>query len=201
MDYVVERMRLAGCSEIRIVTRPEKRDVIRRALALGAVVIEEYPESAAASLARGVAGGSPHTVVLFGFPDTIWQPDDGFSRLLARLDEGCDVVLGLFRTRDVSRSDIVTLGEGGLVKSISVKPQKPASNLIWGCGAARAHALSGLKEAGEPGRHFDVLCRRQPVFGVELSDKWIDIGTKEALARARAEISLTASSRAGKDVA
>ena len=31
MDYLVQRMRLAGASEIRVVTRPEKLDVVENA--------------------------------------------------------------------------------------------------------------------------------------------------------------------------
>lgn len=195
LDYLVERMWLAGCSEIRVVTRPEKGDVIRRARELGARVIAAYPGTVAASLAQGVLRESPDTPVLFGFPDTIWEPADGFLRLLARLDERHDVVLGLFRTGDVSRSDVVTLTGGGRVTRIAVKPRDPESDLIWGCGVARARALSGLEEGGEPGRYFDMLCRKQPVLGVELSDEWIDIGTKEALARAQ-----TRWGRMGSDV-
>ena len=38
-------------------------------------------------------------MVLFGFPDTIWEPVDGFQHLVAELGE---VVLGLFRCRDLT---------------------------------------------------------------------------------------------------
>jgi glucose-1-phosphate thymidylyltransferase len=186
MDYLVERMRLAGCSDIRVVTRPEKHDVASRARELGASVIEARPDTVAQSLARGIPESAPDTPVLFGFPDTIWDPEDGFSRLLERLDNGFAVVLGLFRTSDASRSDAVTLSTGGRIARIAVKPREPATDLIWGCGVARAQALSGLKAAIEPGHYFDDLARRQVILGVELSDRWIDIGTKEALARARA---------------
>ena len=184
IDYLVERMRLAGCTEVRIVTRPEKRDVVRRGRELGARVVEAYPENVSQSIAQGVPAGSPDVRVLFGFPDTIWEPADGFSRLLERMDEGYDVVLGLFRTSDVRRSDVVTLNGGGRIVSIAVKPRKPRTDLIWGCGAAQARALCGLDGASEPGHYFDDLARRQAVSGVELSDQWMDIGTKEALMRA-----------------
>jgi NDP-sugar pyrophosphorylase family protein len=191
MDYVVERMRAAGCSDIRVVTRPEKRDVARRACELGARVIVARPETVSQSLARGLAADAPNTRVLFGFPDTIWEPVDGFTHLLERLDEGYDVVLGLFRATDAARSDVVTLGDGGRILGIAVKPRQPASDLIWGCGAGRVQALSGLQAAKEPGRYFDDLASRQAVLGVELSDQWIDIGTKEALTRAREQASPT----------
>ena len=187
MDYVIERMALAGCSEIRVVTRPEKRDVIRRARELGAAVIEAKPASVAASLARGLDATPGQTRVLFGFPDSIWEPRDGFSKLLAAIAGEHDLALGLFRSDEGIRSDVVTVDGQGLVTGVAVKPANPQSNLIWGCGAARARALSGLGQADEPGRYFDMLCRRQPVAGVELSDQWVDVGTREGLARGRAE--------------
>jgi glucose-1-phosphate thymidylyltransferase len=195
IDYLVERMRAAGCSDIRVVTRPEKRDVGRRARELGARVIEARPATVAQSLAYGLPVDAPTSPVLFGFPDTIWEPVDGFSRLLDRLDESCEVVLGLFHATDLARSDVVTLHDGGRIAGIAVKPREPTSDLIWGCGVAWGQALSGLKAAIEPGRYFDDLARRQVVLGVELSDRWIDIGTTEALARARTDATWAAPGR------
>ncbi len=65
-----------------------------------------------------------------------------------------------------------------------MKPARPPSALIWGCGAARAQLLRGLERAVEPGAYFDAVCRRQPVKGVRMSDVWVDIGTVEALEEA-----------------
>src|SRR5687767_11544688 len=50
MDYVVERMRAAPCDEVRVVTRPDKQDVIGHAAALGASVVEARPETLAESV-------------------------------------------------------------------------------------------------------------------------------------------------------
>ena len=35
IDFLIERLWLGGCEEIRVVTRPEKRDVIEYARVLG----------------------------------------------------------------------------------------------------------------------------------------------------------------------
>jgi glucose-1-phosphate thymidylyltransferase len=43
MDYLVERMRLADCDEIRLVTRTDKTDVIERARELKLRVILARP--------------------------------------------------------------------------------------------------------------------------------------------------------------
>ena len=69
-----------------------------------------------------------------------------------------------------------------------MKPAVPPSTWIWGCAAARAGTLAGLDRAEWPGRFFDGLCRAgRDVAGVRLSDRWLDVGTKQALARALEE--------------
>jgi NDP-sugar pyrophosphorylase family protein len=187
LDYLVERMRAAACAELRVVTRPEKRDVIELAGAHGATVVLGRPESVAESLLLGADGLEPETTVLFGFPDTIWEPVDGFVRLLERLSPGIDAALGLFRTPDLMRSDVAVLGEAGLVTAVQVKPEQPASDLIWGCAATTAGVLRGLRDVPEPGLLFDHLARAGRVAGVYLSDRWLDVGTPEALLRARSQ--------------
>ena len=184
IDYLLERMRAGGAEELRVVTRPEKADVIDHARGAGATVTLGAPASAAESFSLGLAGLEPDDVVLLGFPDTIWEPPDGFARLVDQLG-GDDAALGLFRTPDLARSDVVVL-DGDRVDAIAVKPETPPSDLIWGCAAVRCSALEGLAEHAEAGTLLDGLAKAGRVRGVYLSDSWVDIGTPEALARARA---------------
>jgi glucose-1-phosphate thymidylyltransferase len=186
MDYVVERMRAAPCDEVRIVTRPDKRDVIEHAAALGVQVVEGRPETLAVSVSLGVEGLHPDDVALIGLPDTIWEPADGFAQLLAGLSKDTDVVLGLFTSPEPERSDVVTLDDSGRVAAVSVKPEQPASNLIWGCAAARVDALSGIGRRAWPGEHFDELARAGRALGVRLAGEYLDVGTRDALRRAAA---------------
>jgi glucose-1-phosphate thymidylyltransferase len=184
VDYLVERMRLADCDEIRLVTRTDKADVIERARELELRVILARPQTVAESVALGLDNLSADDVVLLGFPDSIWEPPDGFVRLVGELDDELAAVLGLFRTPDLQRSDVVSLDAAGLVAAIDVKPAQPESEWIWGCAAVRASSLANLAASGELGRHFDSLARRRLVRGVHLSDRWLDIGTKAGLHRA-----------------
>jgi glucose-1-phosphate thymidylyltransferase len=186
MDYLLDRMQIAGCRDIRVVTRPEKEDVRSHAQRRGVAVRLGYPSSVAESILTGIEGADDDDVVLFGFPDNVWEPEDGYVRLLEALDEQHDVVLGVFRAPEPERCDVVTLGDRGRITKIDVKPARPASSLIWGVGAARARALWGLEQADEPGVYFDSLCRTTEVRGIWLSDVCIDIGTKDALRRAEA---------------
>lgn len=180
MDHLVERMRAAGCDELRIVTRPEKRDVIARARELGAVVVEGYPPTVAESLALGMRGLDPGDVVLFGFPDTVWEPADGYAALLERVEAGAEVVLGLFRTPELTRSDVVTVEPPGRVTGVYPKPSEPPSELVWGCLAARAGALLGVEAYDEPGAHLDALAREGRVAAVDFGTAFLDVGTRDA---------------------
>lgn len=184
IDFLVERMSAGGAEEIRVVTRSDKHDVADHARSLGARVVLGEPANVAESLALGAEDLGPDDLVLFGFPDTLWEPVDGFARMVGELGDA-DAVLGLFTTPDLERSDVVVLAEGGAVESIAVKPAEPPSDLIWGCAAIRRRALDGLERHSEPGHLLDELSRTGRVRGVRLSDSWIDIGTPEALRRAR----------------
>lgn len=179
--YLLDRMRAGGADELRVVTRPEKQDVATRAAAFGARVVLGRPQTAAESISLGLLGLADEDIALIGFPDTVWEPEDGFRRLVAVLtSEPVEAVLGLFRTRELTRSDVVEVDHDGRVRAIAVKPSKPPSELIWGCAAARVRALSDLARFREAGELFDRLARAGGVRGLELSSAWIDIGTKKA---------------------
>lgn len=183
MDYLLERMRAAECSEIHVVTRPEKSDVIEHARSRGAEVILAEPSSVSESLLAGIVDAPADATILFGFPDTLWGPHDGFARLVDRLGSDCEVALGIFRAEEPERSDVVEL-DGDSVSAITVKPSHPSSELVWGCAAAPARILAGLAGWDEPGEYFDVLARKGRVAGVRLDDPFVDVGTPEALRRA-----------------
>lgn len=62
MDYLMDRMLRAGCTEIRVVTRPEKVDVIDRARRWQASVILGQPATVSASIIAGLAGLPPDSL-------------------------------------------------------------------------------------------------------------------------------------------
>jgi dTDP-glucose pyrophosphorylase len=181
MEYLIERMRRAFCTELVVVTRPEKHDVVEYARQRDARVILARPRSVSESLLAGLRDLDDSDVVLFGFPDNIWEPEDGFVKLVGALDESCRVVLGLFRSEEPGRCDVVSLSPRGTLTGVYVKSDEPPSDLIWGCGVAYAGALRGLREFDEPGHYFDRLARREDVRGIWLSETCIDIGTRKTL--------------------
>ena len=157
MDHLIDRLRRAACTDIRVVTRPEKIDVITHAEHLGLTVVRAHPPSVSRSLLAGLEGSGPEDVVLLGFPDTIWEPLDGFVRLLDALN-GFEVALGLFRGREPERSDVVEFAESGIVTSVEVKPPVPTSHWVWGIAAARRRSLDTLAIHPEPGAAFNAMC-------------------------------------------
>lgn len=184
IDFLVERLRRGGCSELRLVTRPEKRDVAEYGRRQGAIVIEASPASPAASLVAGIDGVAEQDLVLFGYPDSIWEPVDGFRSLVALARSGSEVALGLFRTTEVERPDVVEVDGSGVVTKVDVDSSLPPPHLIWGCAAARARALRGLADHDDPGDHFSALCGAVPIAGLILSDHYVDVGTRPGLRRA-----------------
>jgi dTDP-glucose pyrophosphorylase len=194
MDYAVERLRRAGCSELRVVTRPEKRDVIENARRHGAIVVEGYPQSLAESYFTGLTELDDNDVVLLDFPDAIWQPLDGLARVVEFLHEGgWDVALGLLLSPEPRRQEPVTFDESGRVARIDFKPEHPpARALTWACAAAVAAILRPLEYQSEPGVYFNSLCAERRVGALELPGTFLDMGTPGGLEAALA--SLTASS-------
>ena len=180
MDHLIDRLRKAACGDIRVVTRPEKTDVITHAERLGLTVVRARPPTVSRSLLAGLEGTDPDDVVLLGFPDTIWEPVDGFVRLLDAMG-GFQAALGLFRGREPERSDVVEFAESGIVTSVAVKPRAPRSDWIWGMAAARRRGLDALANYPEPGAAFNSMSSSGGVVAVLMPGPFDDLGTRAAL--------------------
>jgi NDP-sugar pyrophosphorylase family protein len=185
MDHLIERMEVVQDAELRVVTRPDKRDVIEHARRRGATVVEGYPATAAESVLLGARGLSHDDVVLIGFPDSIWDPLDAFVRLVAVLERHAETkaVLGLFDCAELERSDVVSADGGGRVIQVQVKPDRPRSDAVWGCAAVRAGTLAELERYSEIGHLLDDLAQHALVRCVRFDSDFVDVGTPAALAR------------------
>lgn len=183
LEHLLERLELGGAGEIRVVTRLDKRDLVDYASTKRLACILGSPPTVAASLALGLDGLAADDVVLFGFPDTLWEPLNGFARLRAAVEGGAEIALGIFRGAEPERSDVVVLDRSGRrVERIHVKDERPPTRLVWGCLAARAGALVGVASEDEPGHFLDRLAREGRVAAVDFGTEFLDVGTPEALA-------------------
>jgi NDP-sugar pyrophosphorylase family protein len=176
VDALLER--LAPADEIRVVVRPAKHDLIEH-LRGRVTLVEGEPRTVAESLVLGLDGLAADDLVLAGFPDTLFGAEQVFERLLAALGPR-DLALGAFRFAEPSRSDVLEL-DGAAVTRVHVRPQQPASNLVWGCFAARRSALDGIEGVDEPGQLFDRLARAGRVAAVDFETELVDIGTPQSL--------------------
>jgi NDP-sugar pyrophosphorylase family protein len=184
VDYVVERMRAASAGEIRVVTRSDKTDLTEHARELGLTTIEAQPPTLADSILAGVDDLAQDDVVLLGFPDSIWEPPSGYAMLCEALTAEVDAALGVFRSTEPERGDVVEL-DGDRVVAVHVKPADPPGDLIWGAAVAAAGAFRRLNGHSNPGELFDELARNGGVQAVRFPGQFLDIGTKEAVAHAR----------------
>jgi NDP-sugar pyrophosphorylase family protein len=189
MDVLLDRLAEAPCDEVRVVTRPDKTDVAARAAARGATIVHGTPPTVAQSICLGLGGLDDDDIWCFGWPDCLWEPPDGFVTLVAAVEAGEEIALGLFRTNEPERYDPVVLADpdarAGRVERIEVKPEVASSVFTWGCAAGRVSALRPLEDERDPGEYFAARCPDGIVHGHWLSDTFIDLGTWPSLLEAQ----------------
>ena len=135
--HLLEKMKIAGVKDTFIVLRKGKWD-IPDYLGDGSALDMNF-----AYLMMNLPFGVPYTlsqafpfskdaIVVFGFPDIIFQPDDAFLHLLAKQSEtSADVVLGIFPTDAPQKWDMIDFDIGGRVVGIIFKPQHTHLQYTW----------------------------------------------------------------------
>ena len=136
--YLLEHMTMADIKKAYVVLREGKWDIpayFGDGTAYGIHL---------AYLMMGRPYGPPFTLdqaypfvqdalVALGFPDIIFESDDAFKRLIAKLAETkADVVLGLFPTHQPQNVDMVEVDRHYRVKHILIKPDKTNLKHTWG---------------------------------------------------------------------
>lgn len=135
--YLLEKMKIAGVKNVFIVLRKGKWD-IPGYLGDGSTLDMNF-----AYLMMNLPFGVPYTlsqaypfakdaIIVFGFPDIIFQPDDAFIRLLAKQsDTNADVVLGIFPTESPHKWDVIDFDKKGRVRGIIIKPHHADLRYAW----------------------------------------------------------------------
>ncbi|MEC4813103.1 MAG: sugar phosphate nucleotidyltransferase [Scytonema sp. PMC 1069.18] len=206
--YLLEKMQLAGIDKAYFILRSGKWDIpayfgdgSMLSMSLGYLIM-------------GLPYGVPFTldqaypfvqdaVVALGFPDILFQPEDAYTQILARLEKSdADVVLGLFPTNKPQKAGMVDFDDTGRVRLITEKPRQSQLRYMWGIAVwtpaftlflheyltrlkAKSNLLSQLPEipigdiiqtAIEKGFHVEA----QPFP----DGTYLDIGTPDDLVRA-----------------
>ncbi len=136
--YLLEKMQLAGINQAYFILRPGKWDIpgyfgdgTMLSMNLGYLIM-------------GLPHGVPFTldqaypfvqdaIVALGFPDILFQPEDGFARILTRLvTSHADVVLGLFPTDQPYKAGMVDFDAAGRVHLVVEKPPQSSLRYMWG---------------------------------------------------------------------
>lgn len=221
--YLLEKMRIAGVTKAYLVLGKGKWD-IPAYLGDGTML-----DMHLAYLIMGLPFGVPYTldqaypfvrdnVVVFGFPDIIFEPDDVFVRLLDRqAATKADVVLGLFRTRQPQQTDMVDFDPDGRVRAVVIKPRQTQSLYTWTIAAwtpvltefmheyvhiTRAECDEGNPDSDVPRqRELSLGNVMQAAIGSGLrvdavlfhDNFYLDIGTPEDLVQAIRDINLSPS--------
>lgn len=135
--YLLESMRAAGAKKVYWVLRKGKWD------------IPEYLGNGnnlgldLAYLILSLPYGAPYTVdqafpfvqdalVLLGFPDILFEPQEAYVRLIEKQRASqADVVLGLFETRQPEKADMVIADSAGRVQQIVIKEADTGLQYAW----------------------------------------------------------------------
>jgi glucose-1-phosphate thymidylyltransferase len=203
--YLLEKMRAAGVSKAYVVLRNGKWDIPAY---FGSGIVAGVD---LAYVVTGLSYGPPYTLdaaygfvrdslVVFGFPDIVFDGESAFAALLNRqMDTSADVVLGLFPAVQPEIMDMVRLDKNGGVDDVVIRPAKTALNFCWAIAVWSPHFTKFLHEhlqaqlasaASGPelsvGHVIQAAVRAGlRVDGVPVSDKpFQDIGTPEGLEQA-----------------
>ena len=70
--------------------------------------------------------------IAMGFPDILLEPQDAFARAFQRLETTrADLVLGLYRMRNIQTSDMIDVDPAGRVHELIIRPSQTTLTLGW----------------------------------------------------------------------
>jgi dTDP-glucose pyrophosphorylase len=185
-EYLVERMITGGASRICFVVSPGKSDILEY---YGSKVysadvcytVQTQPSGLCDALFRALPFVEPAEQVLFGLPDTVWFPEDGFTYLP-------DGVLSflLFPVQRPEFFDAVLTDDEGSVLEIEVKQPNPRTGWVWGAfkmpGSTFRELFRLWCERGRSDEYLGTLVNAwlrqgKRAFGVHAGERYVDVGT------------------------
>jgi glucose-1-phosphate thymidylyltransferase len=194
-EFSVRGMLRAKVDEIKLVVNPDKMDIAKYYAHYPAPLSVYFhaSKSQPESCFFPTIAMQDEDICLFGLPDTLFSPNDGYLKIRHELETtNADICLGLFEVPDGNKFDSVLL-DGKRVAEIRAKNNPPAlSNWIWGIWGARVKSLRLLKRVinrqktgrGEKilGLGFNAIAQQHlaKVIGLKLGHNYFDVGTMES---------------------
>ena len=136
-QYLLESMRMADVEQVYVIIRKGKWDI--PAYLSDGTILDMH----LAYLMMDLPFGVPYTldqaypfvkdaIVVFGFPDILFKPENAFIQLLKRQEEsGADMILGLFPASNPKKMDMVDLNRDGGICNIQIKPANTQLHYTW----------------------------------------------------------------------
>lgn len=187
IEYIFDRLVIAGIHKIFVTTAPDKTDLIDY---LKNVSPNRKLITISIGERQGLLDGiiSPaHFMektdeIYFGLPDTVWFPEDGFKEI-AKVKN--DLVLGCLPSDTPEIYGSVNV-EKGIATSIIEKPKNPTSPWIWAFGKFKVSLIPTLLNLSKSDPTFtNVLGSYAKSNSVKVvtfkSGKYFDIGTPAGL--------------------
>ncbi len=142
-QYLLENMRRAGIRKAFWILRPGKWDIPAHfgdgsRLAMHLAYLTVHGSQGVPYTLNQAFPFVEEAVVALGFPDILFQPEDAYAQVLARLEAGnADVVLGLFPTAQPWKVGMVEVDAAAQVRQIIEKPLQSELKYMWAIAAWR----------------------------------------------------------------
>ncbi|HLH04271.1 MAG TPA: nucleotidyltransferase family protein [Bryobacteraceae bacterium] len=183
-EYLVERMVIAGVTNICFVISPGKADILNYfgSHAFSARIfyaVQPRPAGLCDAIFQALPIVPPEDEVCIGLPDTIWFPEDALARLPS------DVLsFLLFPVEHPERFDAVLTDEDGKVREVRVKSAEPGTNWVWGALKMPGRILAELHQiwSSRGDEYLGTLVntyleRGGKAKGIRAGECYVDVGT------------------------
>jgi glucose-1-phosphate thymidylyltransferase len=185
-EYLVERMIAGGATRICFVVSPGKTDILeyygsKVYSANVCYTVQTQPLGLCDALFRALPLIREDEQVLFGLPDTVWFPEDGFTYL----EDGVLSFL-LFPVERPEFFDAVVTDDVGRVLEIQVKQPHPSSKWVWGAfkmpGSIFAELYRLWCDRDKQDEYMGTLvnswlAQGGRALGVHAGERYVDVGT------------------------
>lgn len=185
-EYLIERMIFAGVTNVCFVVSPGKADIIEYfGGGTGSTHFCYTVQPRSSGLCDAIFRALPlihgSDDVAIGLPDTVWFPEDGFSRL-----PNDKLSFLLFPVSHPESFDSIISDPKGKVVRIDVKDPNAESRWVWGAIRMPGRVLQELYDLWrEPDRRDEYfgtlvnayLARGGEAVGVRAGTAYVDVGT------------------------
>lgn len=185
-EYLVERMIAGGARRICFVVSPGKTDILeyygsKIYSADVCYTVQTQALGLCDALFRALPFMAEDEQVLFGLPDTVWFPEDGFTYL----EDGALSFL-LFPVSHPELFDAVVTDDTGRVLEIQVKNASPSTHWVWGAFKMPVTIFAELHrlwcDRNKSDEYVGTLINAWlacggKALGVHIGQKYVDVGT------------------------